>query len=159
MWPGSSAFRWILTRIWTHIDLAYFGRHPRYFLPPLSPSQPLIADGDMFFPDRSLDCFLFSSFFLSFFFFFVRCFWTWFFHAQHEGTSQVPIAKVSTYRRHSRTACTEQQSALCTTFVLTRVRQRKQSDKCKTGVAESHVRVFYVSYFRLCCYYLNHAFI
>ena len=54
------------------VDLAYFGGHRRYILPPLSPSQPVIAGGEFFFPDRSLrrlfccPVFAFFSFFLFF---------------------------------------------------------------------------------------------
>ena len=29
------------------LDLAYFGGHRRYILPPLGPSQPVIADGEI----------------------------------------------------------------------------------------------------------------
>ena len=41
-----------------YVDLAY-GGHRRYLLAPLSPSQPVIADGKIRFPDRSLDSFFF----------------------------------------------------------------------------------------------------
>ena len=56
---------------YTYLDLAY-GGHRRYIRPPLSPSQPVIADGEIFFPGRSLVCFLvflFSLFFTLYLFF------------------------------------------------------------------------------------------
>ena len=83
------------------------------------------------------------------------CFWTCFFCAHHEGVNQAPIATVSTYHKHSRTAynrpCTEQQSKYIS-IVSTRVRQRTQADRSKSNVAKSqNVRVFYFSFFPLCC--------
>ena len=46
----------------TYLDLAYFRGHRRYILPPLSPSQPLIADGDIIFSGSIPRLFFCSSF-------------------------------------------------------------------------------------------------
>ena len=69
-----------------------------------------------------------------------------FFCAHHAGTNQAPRATVSTYRKHKRTAfnrpCIERQSSCSSsTFVSTRVRQRKEASMKEqaTSVAESHM--------------------
>ena len=51
-WPRVAMVQW--NKI-TYIDLAYFGGHRRCILPSLSPSQPVIDDGEIIFPDRSLE--------------------------------------------------------------------------------------------------------
>ena len=121
----------------TYLDIAYFGGHRRYILP----SQPFSAcncrRGNYFF---QIDPRLFFVFLLLFCLFF-SCFSTCFFCAQHEGTNQAPTATLSTYRKHSRAACnrpcTEQQSTYSSTFVSTRLLQRKPADKTKSSVAET----------------------
>ena len=69
--------------------------------------------------------------FRKFFAFFAFFFNLLLFCAHHAGTNQAPKATVSTYRKHKRTAfnrpCTAQQSSYGSTFVSTRVRQRKQA--------------------------------
>ena len=86
-------------------------------LPPLSPCQPVIADGEIIFSGSI------PRQFFSFALFFLFCFRTSFCCAHHEGTAQAPIATVSLYRKHSRTACnrpyTEQQSTYSSTLVST----------------------------------------
>ena len=62
--------------MYTYLDLAYFGGHSWYLLlPPLSPSQPIIADGEMIF-SGSVPRLFFCYPFLFYVLFLVFCFKT-----------------------------------------------------------------------------------
>ena len=58
---------WDRISLYAFLDLAYFGGHRRYILPPLSPSQSAIADGEIIF--FRIDAWSFLSVFL-----FLLCF-------------------------------------------------------------------------------------
>ena len=73
LWAGvaSGTARYAKRLVWTYIDPANFGGHSRYIIPPLSPSQPVIADDNILLLGKlpKFLCFLCSlevRFFVSF---------------------------------------------------------------------------------------------
>lgn len=94
-------FAFVIMGSLTCCDLDAFGGHRRQFS---GPSDYFCQRGNLLFPDRSPDRFLSSSF-GDFVFDFV--FETCFFCAHHDVKAQTNFRhpRVSTYRKHSRTAC------------------------------------------------------
>ena len=145
-------------------------RIPSVYTPTSQPSQPVIADGNIFFRVDPWTVRLFPSFSFCFLFLFLFL---------NLLLLRTPRTHKPSSDSHSRIYAPQAQqnslqSALhraakhipvygswySSTFVSARVRQCKQADKSNSSVAESHhIRVFYFSFFPPRCCSLNNTFI
>ena len=89
----------VCDRTTCYLDVGHSGGSSTHILPPLSHPHLFIADGKIFFQDRSMEGFFFS--FRPFFKNLCFC-------ADHQGTDQAPTATTmqqrSAYRKHNKTA-------------------------------------------------------